>query len=206
MSTLAKRPIGHHHGDLRNALVLAAVDLVTERGPHGFTFADASRHAGVSVAAPYKHFADREALLAALAVTGYEEQRRRFAEAVAAATDPADQLAAFASAYVRFAVERRPLFQVMFSAGLSKDRYPELAEAAHDVLEVLREPAEALRSSAKEAVNLMHVVAASAHGFAGFLLEGVFGDIAQAAVVDGTCAQAAAASRAVVGPASLRLW
>ncbi|MFZ4893891.1 TetR/AcrR family transcriptional regulator [Plantibacter sp. Mn2098] len=204
MSTSVKRPIGHHHGDLRNALLGAALDLVTERGPHGFTFADASRHAGVSVAAPYKHFADREALLAALAETGYAEQRRRFAEAVAAASDAADQLAAFASAYVRFAQERRPLFQVMFGAGLTKDRYPELASAADRVLEVLREPAEALRSSPQEATNLMHVVAASSHGFAGFLLEGVFGP--SASVVDSTCSQAAAAARALVGPASIRLW
>ena len=63
-SPVKPRPVGHHHGDLRNALLRATLELVGERGPHGFTLAETSRRAGVSVAAPYKHFADRESLLA----------------------------------------------------------------------------------------------------------------------------------------------
>lgn len=101
-SPVKRRPTGQHHGDLRNALLRAALELVTERGPHGFTLAETSRRAGVSVAAPYKHFADRETLLAELATSGYREQRSRFAEAVSGSDEPVEQLASFASAYVRF--------------------------------------------------------------------------------------------------------
>src|ERR1700722_12764230 len=61
---------GSANGDLVTALERAALDLVAERGPHGFSLNEASRRAGVSVAAPYKHFADREALLASLAAAG----------------------------------------------------------------------------------------------------------------------------------------
>jgi AcrR family transcriptional regulator len=81
-----KRLPGQHHGDLRNALLVAALELVAEHGPRGFSVAEAARRAGVSSAAPYKHFTDRDALLAALAVQGYAEQERRFTAVLADAT------------------------------------------------------------------------------------------------------------------------
>ncbi|MGX1673308.1 TetR/AcrR family transcriptional regulator [Streptomyces sp. NPDC055400] len=112
-----RRPVGHHHGDLRNSLLRASLELVGERGPHGFTLAEASRRAGVSVAAPYKHFADRDALLAELAAQGYREQRNRFAAAVNGIEDPAEQLASFAAAYVRFAAEEPALLALPTSGG-----------------------------------------------------------------------------------------
>src|SRR3954469_4315849 len=63
---------GYHHGNLREALVRAALDLIAQKGPAGFTFADAARWAGVSSAAPYRHFRDRDALLADVARRGFE--------------------------------------------------------------------------------------------------------------------------------------
>ena len=63
---------GYHHGNLREALIAAALDLIAEKGPGGFTFADAARSAGVSSAAPYRHFRDREALIADVAKRGFE--------------------------------------------------------------------------------------------------------------------------------------
>src|SRR5262250_249661 len=63
---------GYHHGNLREALVRAALELIAEKGPAGFTFADAARWAGVSSAAPYRHFRDRQALLADVARRGFE--------------------------------------------------------------------------------------------------------------------------------------
>jgi AcrR family transcriptional regulator len=74
---------GYHHGNLKEALVRAALELIAEKGPAGFTFADAARWAGVSPAAPYRHFRDREALLADVARRGFEE----FAAALAKAWD-----------------------------------------------------------------------------------------------------------------------
>src|ERR1044072_726538 len=91
----SRRPVGHHHGDLRNSLLRASLELVGERGPHGFTLPEASRRAGGSVAAPYKPFAGRDARLAELATQGYRKQRHRFATAVNGIEDPAEQLASF---------------------------------------------------------------------------------------------------------------
>ena len=175
MSETIKRPMGHHHGDLRTALEAAALELVAEKGAHGFSLSEASRRAGVSVAAPYKHFADREALLAALAWRGYVEQRRRFTEAIAAAATPVDKLAAFAGAYVRFAGDRRALFDITFSSGLEKSRYESIATAGDEVFAVVLAPAALLRIEAADAADLAFSVVASAHGYATLLLEGTFG-------------------------------
>ena len=64
-------PRGYHHGNLKEALMRAALDLIAEKGPAGFTFAEAARSAGVSPAAPYRHFRDRDELLANVALNGF---------------------------------------------------------------------------------------------------------------------------------------
>ncbi|MFF7192342.1 TetR/AcrR family transcriptional regulator [Streptomyces sp. NPDC008079] len=172
--TAPARRSGQHHGDLRNALERAALGLVAERGPHGFTLAEASRRAGVSAAAPYKHFADRDALLAALAERGYREQHRRFSAAVRQSADPVEQLADFAAAYVRFAVEERALFDITFSAGLDKSRYSSLASAGDQVLTAVLPTARRL-TSGDRAVELILDVSSAAHGLVLFLAEGLLG-------------------------------
>src|SRR5262249_40917831 len=65
-------PRGYHHGNLKEALLRAALELIAQKGPAGFTFAEAARWAGVSPAAPYRHFRDRDELLANLALRGFE--------------------------------------------------------------------------------------------------------------------------------------
>ncbi len=147
------------------------------------------------MAAPYKHYADRDALLAALARRAYAEQARRFAAAIAQADDPAGQLASFASAYVTFAAEDRALFEITFAAGLDKSAYPELAQAGEEVLAILTAPAARLRPSPAEALDLVLTVAATAHGTAVFLLEGVFGPIP--AAIGPARRRAAAAAAAI---------
>lgn len=177
-----KRRSGQHHGELRPALLAAALDLVAERGPRGFTVAEAARRAGVSSAAPYKHFADREALLAALAVSGYAEQERRFADALSrAGADPVERLALVARAYVSFALEQRALFDVVFGAGLDKAAHPDLAAASGRVLGLLLPETRQLAADDAEAQELLLSVAALAHGHAVFLLEGGFGPVEAAA-------------------------
>ncbi|UWE10356.1 TetR/AcrR family transcriptional regulator [Actinacidiphila bryophytorum] len=170
-----RRPTGRHHGDLRNALLRAALELVAERGPHGFTLAEASRRAGVSVAAPYKHFADRETLLAELATRGYREQRDRFAVALGGSEDPVEQLAAFAAAYVRFAEQEPALFDITFHAGLDKPRFPELDAAGGEVSALLLPVARRAAPDGDDAFDLLLRVAAAAHGLAVFLRQGLFG-------------------------------
>ncbi|CCK24780.1 hypothetical protein BN159_0401 [Streptomyces davaonensis JCM 4913] len=166
--TVKRRPTGTHHGDLRNALEQAALALVQERGPHGFTLAEACRRAGVSVSAPYKHFADRDALLASLALKGYQEQQRRFRAALSTSTDPAEQLAAFAAAYVRFAAEERALFDITFLAGLDTTRHPELAAAGTALHDDLMPVTSRITTTPDEAFDLLVQVAAAAHGLALF--------------------------------------
>ncbi|MFC8826653.1 TetR/AcrR family transcriptional regulator [Streptomyces sp. NPDC057137] len=192
-----RRPTGQHHGDLRNVLLRAALELVAERGPHGFTLAEASRRAGVSVAAPYKHFADRETLLAELATRGYREQRSRFAVAVGGSGSPVEQLAAFASAYVRFAAEEPALFDITFNAGLDKSRFAELASAGDEVAGLLLPVARRLAPDADEASDLLLRIAAAAHGLAVFLRQGLFG--AGGGALTDTEEKAARTARAITG-------
>jgi AcrR family transcriptional regulator len=191
-----KRRTGQHHGDLRNALEHAALELVAEKGPHGFSLNEASRRAGVSVAAPYKHFADREALLASLAVAGYREQRARFAAAAEAADHPEDRLAAFAAAYVRFAAQEPALFDVTFYAGLDKARHPELTAAGDAVLAVVLPAARQIAADERAAFDLLLRVAAAAHGLAVFLRQGLFGISGDA--LDETADRAARTARAII--------
>ncbi len=122
--TAAKKPTksapaksGYHHGDLRRALMDSALALVREGGPGALSLREAARRAGVSVAAPYHHFASREALLEALCDEGFRELESRGASALASAgTRARDRLSALGLSYVRFARERPAHFQLMFSA------------------------------------------------------------------------------------------
>src|SRR3954454_11603001 len=110
---------GYHHGNLREALVRAALDLIAQKGPAGFTFAEAARLAGVSPAAPYRHFRDRDALLAEIARNGFE----RFAGKLEAAWNngiptPLSAFENLGRAYLDFAREEPASYAVMFEAGL----------------------------------------------------------------------------------------
>jgi AcrR family transcriptional regulator len=184
---------GYHHGSLRAALIETALALIAERGPQGFSLAEASRRAGVSVSAPYRHFADRDELLAAVAAEAYGEVRRRLAAAVASAEDPAEQLARAAAAYVRFAAERRAMFSVLWEAGLDKRRHPALQRAAEETWETIARPA---RSLAPRMSDLAEAVATVAHGHAAMLADGQFGASSEAA--EAAARRAAAAVRALV--------
>jgi AcrR family transcriptional regulator len=178
MPETVKRTSGHHHGDLRHALEKAALELVATKGVRGFTMAEASRRAGVSVAAPYKHYADRDALLAALAVRAYTHQRQCYRAAMAEHADPGAQLAAFATAYVQFAADQPALFELTFAAGLDKARFPDLAAAGQALFAELAAPARTLCGDKRRARRLILAIAASAHGYAMFLAEGVLSDLA----------------------------
>ena len=136
---------GYHHGNLREALIRAALELIAQKGPAGFTFADAARWAGVSSAAPYRHFRDRDALMVDVARRGFE----RFAAALDRAWDDGrpDPLAAFQNlgrAYVDFARSDASYYSAMFEAGLAPDAEPGLQQAADRAFAVLRKASEAV--------------------------------------------------------------
>ncbi|TXJ76424.1 TetR/AcrR family transcriptional regulator [Streptomyces lavendulae] len=104
----------YHHGDLRASCLRAARDLLEEDGSAGLSLRAVARRAGVSAAAPYRHFADREALVSAVAAQGYRELAGHLAAAHPSPATP-DELAAVAVAYVCFALDRPALFRVMFA-------------------------------------------------------------------------------------------
>lgn len=188
----------YHHGDLPAALVDATLELIGEQGLQGFSVAEAARRTGVSPAAPYRHFGDRDELLAAAATRAAEELRERFAAATTAHAKPPERLAAAAAAYVRFAAERRAMFEVLFGAGLEKARYPRLEAATSGLMADLVEVAQALAPGrdAAAAWSLVLAVAALAQGHATLLIDHAFG--AGEEVVDEAARRVAAATRALV--------
>ena len=105
----------YHHGDLREALVQASYDLVVMKGAENFTLAEACRLAGVSTAAPYKHFKDRDEVLALIVARGFDRMSEQSMRAVeAAGVGTLAGIIAMGRAYVRFAVENENLFRLMF--------------------------------------------------------------------------------------------
>jgi AcrR family transcriptional regulator len=138
-------PRGYHHGDLKEALILAALDLIARKGPSGFTFAEAARFAGVSPAAPYRHFRDRDELMANVALRGFA----RFEAALAQAWNDGlpDPLAAFERmglAYLDFVRAEPAYYSAMFEGGIALDVTPELRDAGERAFAVLRAAAERL--------------------------------------------------------------
>jgi len=138
-------PRGYHHGNLREALIRAALELIAQKGPAGFTFAEAARSAGVSPAAPYRHFRDRDELMANVALRGFQQ----FEAALNRAWDDGkpDVLAALdrlGKAYLAFAHAEPAYYSAMFEAGIPPDSSAELRQAGERAFAVLRDVAEKL--------------------------------------------------------------
>ncbi len=138
-------PRGYHHGNLKEALVRAALELIAQKGPAGFTFAEAARWAGVSPAAPYRHFRDRDELLASVALRGFS----RFEAALARAWDDGrpdvfTALDRLGKAYLEFARAEPAYYSAMFEAGIPLAISPELREAGERAFAVLRAAADKL--------------------------------------------------------------
>ncbi len=172
-TTTAARRDSYHHGDLKRALTSAALSLVAEKGPKGFTLTEAARRAGVSAAAPYRHFADKAELLAAVAEQGFRDLH---ADLVAiAVTEPKARVIELGRAYVRWAIGHPDHYRVMFGSEISKADHPVLAVAADqafgDLLDAIMKCQEAgivdggdPRSVAAPLWSLVHGVASLAIG------------------------------------------
>jgi AcrR family transcriptional regulator len=144
---------GYHHGNLKEALLQAALRLIAEKGPAGFTFADAARLAGVSPAAPYRHFRDRDELLCSIAQRGFEQ----FEAVLNAAWDDGrpDTVAAFervGKAYLGFARAEPAFYSAMFESGLPVDLNPALQAASERAFGIIRAAAERLAALAPPGV------------------------------------------------------
>lgn len=138
---------GYHHGNLREALVRAALDLIGEKGAAGFTFADAARSAGVSSAAPYRHYRDRDALVAEVALRGFDMLVAKLERAWNdGRPEPFAAIENLGRAYLGFARDEPAYYSVMFEAGVDIDASPELRQASDRAFAVLLVAAEALRA------------------------------------------------------------
>ena len=136
---------GYHHGNLRQALVDAALELITDKGPTGFTLSEAAKKAGVTPAAVYRHFEGREDLIAEAALQGYEI----FADVMEFAFDNGrpSALRAFEAtgrAYLAFALKYPGHYVAMFESHISVNRTPELAKAAGRAKGILEQAARGL--------------------------------------------------------------
>jgi AcrR family transcriptional regulator len=166
VSTSGQSP--YHHGDLRHACLVAALELVEEGDETTLSIREVARRAGVSANAPYRHYPDKDALLAALAVHGYELLRKDLIAAAAQDTD--GHLVAMALAYVHFALDHPAVFRLMFGHPCNRTR-PDVKDAANATSAVL---AEQIRGTAPkaEAEAFLLGVWAIVHGLATLILDG----------------------------------
>lgn len=141
----AKAP--YHHGDLPRTLVAAATRLLESGGSAHVTLRSTAQAAGVSIAAPYRHFASRAALFACVLTEGFHDLARCTSAARDAQEDPIEALLACGVAYVRFAAARPQLYRLMFGPECDKQSFPELMLAGQAALAVLEQAVAACQAS-----------------------------------------------------------
>lgn len=156
----------YHHGDLRNGLLDAARAILEEQSLNALTLRAVARRAGVSHAAPYRHFPNHEALLVELSVEGFAELKTSIAEAAGTGGSESDRIADIGAAYMRFVAKRPALARLMFGSQLpNRDKFPALGTAADavgtEIGAVLSDP------------NLGLAVWSAVHGLAMLVLENV---------------------------------
>jgi AcrR family transcriptional regulator len=171
----------YHHGNLREAMIEAALDMIAARGPNGFTLAEVARAVGVSGAAPYRHFKDRNALIGEIARQGFE----RFAAELRAAWDEGRPNARAAiencgRAYLAFARKEPAFYAAMFEPGFHLEDEPTLLAASERAFGVLREAADAaIRTlpgpNRPPALMVALHIWSMAHGVASLFIEGPSG-------------------------------
>ena len=128
----SSKPGSYHHGDLRQAVIDSALQLIAERDIQSLTLREIAKRVGVSPMAPYRHFKNKAVLLAVLAQEGFQALYEHIQMALTkAASDPLDRLQAFGVAYILYAVENPVHYRVMFDSSLSnRTVYPPLYQTA----------------------------------------------------------------------------
>jgi len=167
----------YHHGDLKNALIQAGIDILAEEGLQGLTLRKVASKAGVSHSAPYAHFADKQDLVAAISTRGMRVLYERLqATAVEYANQPAALLQASAWAYVSFALDEPALFKIVFSGVLEQEKqYPDFVEISQKNFQqvvALVEECQAAGLLHPGSADLLAVsIWSLVHGFSALLLE-----------------------------------
>jgi AcrR family transcriptional regulator len=167
------RPGSYHHGDLRDALVRAGRTILEKDGLAALSLRRVARSAGVSTAAPYHHFPDKQALLNAIATQGFDALTSAMETRMAEETDPNARLDASGVGYVAFAVENPALFRLMFGAREQElSRNAALMKAGERAYAVLQAAAAATSPDGAASPLVCLRLWALVHGIAKLLLEG----------------------------------
>ncbi len=175
------RKRGYHHGNLKQALVEAALALIQDKGPHGFTMAEAAKKAEVSPAAPYRHFTGKDELISEAARQGFEIFADLMAYAITRGASPLASFEATGRAYLAFARRHPGHYIAMFESGLRINANPELARASGRAMEFLETAAlkltETLPADKRPPATMIsqHVWAMS-HGIVELFARGTPGD------------------------------
>lgn len=192
----------YHHGDLKAALVDTALQIIAEQGTGALSVAEVARRAGVSSAAPYRHFSSRQALLIAAATAAAHRlaELLRVAEPSADAargeTDPVEVTAAAAAVYTRFAARSGSGFDLIFARELHGADDRDLLDAGRGVMDALLPAALAVTEGhARPALELLERQIAAAHGYATLYRSGFLGR--REATVDDVASHAAAIARSL---------
>ena len=167
----------YHHGNLRHALLDAAIRLIAEVGPAGFTLREVARRAGVSHNAPYRHFRDRDDLMAAVAAQGFRELTKAMVRGAEGLAPARDRLKQAGLAYVRYALRRPQHFTVMFDAPSFTDtEHPDSAEAGERAFGTLVNFVEACQKegtlSSVDTLQLALLAWSTVHGIAKLAIAG----------------------------------
>lgn len=167
-----KIPKSYHHGDLKTALKKAALKLIRQKGPRGFSLNEASRLAGVTVGAPYRHFADKDALLAEIICDGNVLLAHEVGAAIQKEGGIREQMLQAGMAYLRFSVDHADYFSLMFHSGIDKSKYPEVQRSAEEAFHTISD----LTRRSESTTELAQLRALSAwalvHGLATLNAEG----------------------------------
>lgn len=162
----------YHHRNLKAALKQAALKLVREKGPRGFSLNEASRLAGVTVAAPYRHFKDKEALLAEIACEGNALLLKEVQEAASKPSTVKQRMLEAGLAYLRFSSRHSAYFDVIFNSSIDKAKYPEVQRTGMEAFGVIVELAKQYESTAELAQARAVCAWALVHGLAALCADG----------------------------------
>lgn len=169
----------YHHGDLKNALIQAGIEILSKEGVEALSLRSVAKRVGVSHSAPYAHFADKQALIAAIAAQGYRKLYARLVEVHYRPDDPLHRLEETAFAYLQFALDEPDYFKVTFAGAVEAEKnYPEYVEQSQRcyglVVELVKD-CHAQGLFASENIQLLAVsIWSCLHGFVQLLLSNQF--------------------------------